>query len=78
MEQEYFYLREAIQMRRYPFYYMVKDLTSSYRNIVISVNNVQALLVTGLVEILQQIVHLLVHKLNGVHPRNISLQEQYF
>ena len=46
---------------RTTFYYLVKDLTSSNRDIVTSVDYVQALLVTEPVEILQQVVNSLVH-----------------
>ena len=46
---------------RITFYNLVKDLTSSNRDIVTSVDYVQALLVTEPVVILQQIVNSLVH-----------------
>ena len=46
---------------RTTFYYLVKDLTSSNRDIVTSVDYVQALLVTEPVELLQQVVNSLVH-----------------
>ena len=46
---------------RTTFYYMIKDLTSSNRDIVSSVDYVQALLVAEPVEMLQEVVDTLVH-----------------
>ena len=49
------------RLGRTSFYYIVKDITSSNRDIVTSVDYVQALLVTEPVQILQQVVDSLVH-----------------
>ena len=49
------------RLGRTTFYYVVKDLTSSNRDIITSVDYVQALLVTEPVEMLQNIIHSFVH-----------------
>ena len=49
---------------RTTLYFMIKDLTSSNRDIVSLVNYIQALLVAGAVEMLQEVVEIFVHTID--------------
>ena len=55
---------EKNRVGRIIFYFMIKDLTSSNRDIVSLVNYIQALLVAGAVEMLQEVVEIFVHTID--------------